>query len=199
MRLHHQQNERPKKVIAIASGGGHWLELLRIVPSFEGCDVTYVTVDSKYKPDVKGSRFLTVGDATRWNKLGAVRTALQVLVLLIRVRPDVVVSTGALPGYFAVRLGKLLGARTVWLDSFANAEELSLAGKLAGKCADLWLTQWPELAHVRGLQFKGAVFDFDGPLSIAESNRIDPAETSAVPKLANVVAEKSHVAMDTAS
>ena len=46
----------------------------------------------------------------------------------MRLRPDVVITTGAAPGYFAVRIGKLLGARVVWVDSIANAEELSLSG-----------------------------------------------------------------------
>jgi hypothetical protein len=58
----------------------------------------------------------------------------------------VVVSTGAAPGYIAIRLGKLLGARTVWIDSVANVEELSLSGRMVSGRADLCLTQWPHLA-----------------------------------------------------
>ena len=63
-----------------------------------------------------------------------------------RVRPDVILTTGAAPGYFAIRIGKLIGARTMWLDSVANVEQLSLSGERVGKHADLWLTQWPHLA-----------------------------------------------------
>jgi hypothetical protein len=80
-----------------------------------------------------------------------------VLLLLLRVRPDVVISTGAAPGYFALRLGRILGARTVWVDSVANAEELSMSGRMAGKYADLWLTQWEHLAEKGGPMFKGSV------------------------------------------
>jgi hypothetical protein len=68
-----------------------------------------------------------------------------------------VISTGAAPGYFAVRIGKLFGARTIWVDSVANAEELSLSGKEAGRHVDLWLTQWPHLARPEGPHFKGNV------------------------------------------
>jgi hypothetical protein len=78
--------------------------------------------------------------------LALVRTAWVIMLLLWRERPDVVLSTGAAPGYFAIRLGGWMGARTVWVDSVANAEELSLSGRKAGACADLWLTQWPHLA-----------------------------------------------------
>jgi hypothetical protein len=68
-----------------------------------------------------------------------------------------VISTGAAPGYFALRFGKLIRARTIWLDSIANAEELSTAGKKVQRYADLWLTQWTHLATTAGPRFGGAV------------------------------------------
>ena len=77
--------------------------------------------------------------------------------IMLRERPDVIISTGAAPGLLAVVLGKLMGARTLWLDSIANADRLSLSGKLAGRYANLWLTQWPHLAGVDGPSFRGAV------------------------------------------
>ena len=83
--------------------------------------------------------------------------ALQILWILLRTRPHIVVSTGAAPGYFAVRLGKLLGARTIWIDSIANVEKLSLSGQRIGRHADLWLTQWPHLAGPKGPHFLGGI------------------------------------------
>lgn len=77
--------------------------------------------------------------------------------ILLAVRPDVIVTTGAAPGYFAIRLGRMLGARTIWLDSVANVEQLSLSGQRIGRHADLWLTQWPHLASEAGPKFHGAV------------------------------------------
>jgi hypothetical protein len=49
---------------------------------------------------------------------------------LLRVRPDVIVSTGAPCGYVAIRMGRLLGARTLFIDSIANAVQPSLSGQL---------------------------------------------------------------------
>jgi UDP-N-acetylglucosamine:LPS N-acetylglucosamine transferase len=138
--------EAKPKILALSSGGGHWVQMLRLRPAFEGCHVVYATVKPGYRDDVAGAEFRVVPDSNRWNKLGLARTAWAILRLLLRERPDVVVSTGAAPGYFAIRLGGWLGARTIWVDSVANAEELSLSGRKAGACADLWLTQWPHLA-----------------------------------------------------
>jgi hypothetical protein len=43
-----------KKILAVSSGGGHWIELLRVRPAFEGADVVYVTVRRDYAGDVPG-------------------------------------------------------------------------------------------------------------------------------------------------
>lgn len=148
---------KKKKILAVSSGGGHWVELLRLRLAFEGHDTVFVTVDEAYRSEAGSARFYTIRDVTRWNKLRWVQTFVKLVWILLRERPDVVVSTGALPGYFSLRLAKWFGARTIWLDSIANAQELSLSGQKVGKYADLWLTQWPHLAGKDGPLYRGAV------------------------------------------
>ena len=150
------RQDRPK-VIAISSGGGHWVQLLRLRPAFEGTNLVFATVHPGYAADVKGCEFRLIHDANRDRKLALVRSAWSILFLLLIERPDVVISTGAAPGYFAVRFGKLLRMKTIWVDSVANAEELSMSGRKAGGCADLWLTQWSHLADEMGPKYFGSV------------------------------------------
>ena len=146
-----------KKILAISSGGGHWVQLLQLRPAFEGCDVTYACVRSAYAEDVPGERFIAFTDATRWDRWHLLKMLLQVAWLVFSHRPDVVISTGAAPGYAAIRFGKWIGARTIWLDSIANVDDLSLSGVKIARHADLWMTQWPHLAKPGGPRFKGAV------------------------------------------
>ncbi|MGF1467097.1 MAG: UDP-N-acetylglucosamine--LPS N-acetylglucosamine transferase [Sandaracinaceae bacterium] len=150
---------RRRKILAVSSGGGHWVELLRLRPAFEGHFVVYVTVSEVYRPQVGRAPLRVVPDVTRWDRVGLVRAAARILRILLEERPDVVVSTGALPGFFALVLGKRLGARTVWVDSLANADELSMSGQRVGPHADLWLTQWPELQQPGGPAYLGSVLD----------------------------------------
>jgi len=147
-----------RKVLAVSSGGGHWVQLLRLVPAFGACDVVFVTVSEMYRSDVPGRAFHVVTDATRWNRWRLLRLMLQILGHCWRERPDVVVSTGAAPGLFALSFGRLLGAKTIWVDSIANVERLSMSGRLARAVAQLWLTQWPHLARAGGPEFAGRVF-----------------------------------------
>jgi len=115
-----------------------------------------MTTDALLRPEVSPARLYVVKDANRSSRFAVLRTALKVLWVLLRERPGAVVSTGAGPGYIAVRLGGLLGARTVWIDSVANADELSLSGRMASTKADLCLTQWPHLVEDR-VEYWGAV------------------------------------------
>lgn len=145
-------------MLAIASGGGHWSELLLLRPAFEGAEVVYVTVRSFYRRDVEGCPFYAIPDANRWNPLKLVWLSVRLLYILLRERPDVIITTGAAPGVITVRLGRLLGIRSCWIDSFANVEKLSYSGRLAKGHVDLCLTQWPKLAEEEGVEYAGSIF-----------------------------------------
>jgi UDP-N-acetylglucosamine:LPS N-acetylglucosamine transferase len=146
-----------RKLLAVSSGGGHWVQLLRITPAFEDCEVTFVTVHESYRAQVPNNRFHVVTDANRWNKMALVKAALKLVWIIWKEKPDVIVSTGAAPGYLALRLGRVIGARTIWVDSIANVDELSMSGRIVGQCADLWLTQWAHLARPEGPLYAGSV------------------------------------------
>jgi hypothetical protein len=145
------------KILAIASGGGHWIQLLRLRPAFADADVTYASVDPGSAIDVEGDRYLNFNDANRDRKLAMILQVLRIGWIMLVIRPDVIVSTGASCGYVALRLGRLFGARSLFIDSIANAEHLSLSGKLACRHANLMLTQWPHLASPEGPKYEGSV------------------------------------------
>lgn len=146
-----------QRVLAIASGGGHWIQLKRMLPAFDGHDVAYLTTLVSARREVAPSRCYLVRDANRNTKLALLAMAVKVALVVAWERPNVVISTGAAPGFVALRIGKLMGARTIWVDSMANAEQLSLSGQRIGRHADLWLTQWPHLARENGPFYAGEV------------------------------------------
>jgi UDP-N-acetylglucosamine:LPS N-acetylglucosamine transferase len=153
-----REHDTPRRhVLAISSCGGHWVQLLRLRPAFAGMSVTYASTDPGNRDDVAGVKFYRIPDASLQNKKRLLWLALNVGWLVLRLRPDVIVSTGAAPGYFAMRIGKLIGVRTVWIDSVANAEHMSLCGRHVKDFADLWLTQWPDIASGDGPRYMGAV------------------------------------------
>ena len=158
-------DEYPKLMVA-GSAGGHWVQLMRLRKAWDGLDVVYMTTEQGLSEIVKSMakdegnpspKFISVTDANLSEKWRLIRQLFEVLVAVLRHRPDVIITTGAAPGYFALRFGKLLGARTIWIDSMANAETLSKSGQEVHKHADLWLTQWEHLAQPGGPHFIGRV------------------------------------------
>lgn len=144
------------KLLAVASGGGHWIQLRRLVPAFSQTEVTWISTQPDYGRDIS-EPFYSVKDANLWNKPALLMMFMQVGWLMLKIRPNIVVTTGAAPGFAAIFFGRLLGAKTVWIDSIANSETLSTSGAKAGRWAHVWLTQWEHLAMPEGPQFWGAV------------------------------------------
>ena len=58
----------------------------------------------------------------------------------------------------ALAVAKLAGrSRTIWIDSIANTERMSLSGRMARPVADAWLVQWEHLSRRGGPAYWGAV------------------------------------------
>lgn len=149
---------RGKKILAIASGGGHWVQMRRLLEAFDGLDVAFVSVQAAYADDVPGRRFYAVRDVNRWDKWGFVVLVAQLLRVLWRERPDIVITTGSAPGFIALRLAKqVFGTKTMWIDSIANCQQMSASGQRARRFSDVWLTQWPHIAATEGPHYWGAV------------------------------------------
>lgn len=148
---------RKKRVLLISSSGGHWVQMKRVEGVFADYDKHFICTDPSYKQSVDGSKFYSIPEGSRWTKGRLIVQAINILVLLVRIRPDVVLTTGAAPGFFALFFGKKMGIKTIWIDSKANIDKLSLSGQMAGKYADLWLTQWEHLARPEGPHYYGSV------------------------------------------
>jgi UDP-N-acetylglucosamine transferase subunit ALG13 len=147
-----------RRLLAVASGGGHWMQLRRIAAAFEGFETVYVSVDPVPPVALAGQRYYQVRDASRRSPLAFVPLAPQLTRILLKERPEVVVTTGAAPGLVALALARrLCGSRTVWIDSIANAERMSTSGEYARRVADVWLTQWEHLARPEGPHYWGSV------------------------------------------
>ena len=157
MHMSQGKKKRLRPILAIASGGGHWKQLLCLRDAWDRLPVVYATVSEVYRADVDPAPFFVIPDGNIQTKIALFRMSIRLLSLALRVRPAVVISTGAAPGYFGLLFGKLLGARTVWIDSIANADELSLSGRRVGRFADVWLTQWEHLESPDGPHYEGSV------------------------------------------
>lgn len=138
------------RILLVASAGGHWIELCRVRRAFAGHDCQYVSTSQGLKSPDGARDVVVIADSSRDTVLASIKTLLGIWRVVRRFQPDLVVSTGAAPGAAALFVAKLFGAHTIWIDSIANGDELSLSGKLVRPVADLRLTQNQALATRSG-------------------------------------------------
>jgi UDP-N-acetylglucosamine:LPS N-acetylglucosamine transferase len=147
-----------RKVLVATSAGGHWVQMRRLLPALEGCDLVFAGIAERLDSDLEPAPYYTLRNVSRSDPFGFLVVVWQLGRLVRRERPEVVISTGAAPGLVAIVIAKLLaGSRTIWIDSVANTERVSLSGRLARPVADLLLVQWPHLARPGGPEHWGAV------------------------------------------
>ncbi len=145
MENRHADSPRPK-VLAVASFGGHLVQLMRMMrPLAPRVDVAIVSTAEEGRPDGCAS-YDVVSDFSRTNPWRAISQIKTLRGIIKRERPCLVVTTGAAPGLLAVMVARAMGVRTLWVDSIANADRLSMCGRIASRLADKTLTQWPHLA-----------------------------------------------------
>jgi UDP-N-acetylglucosamine:LPS N-acetylglucosamine transferase len=146
---------RAIRLLAVASKGGHWEQLMLLRPAFEGFLVSFATTDAGLASRDGIVDALILPDANRDRPLLTVRCIWRAWSIVRATRPDCVITTGALPGLLCIIAARALGAKTIWVDSVANSERISASGRWARLFATRWMTQWEHLAKPPGLIFDG--------------------------------------------
>lgn len=147
-------------LLLVCSTGGHLLQLHALEPAWRPYERSWVTFD---KSD---ARSLLAGERVTYaygptNR--SIRNLLRNLVLAWHVvgaaRPRVVLTTGAGVAVPFAWIGRLRGARVVYVESLARIEGPSLSYRLIAPVASRRYVQWPELADaLPGTRFAGNVF-----------------------------------------
>lgn len=145
------------RVLAVASGGGHWEQMMLLRPVLVAYDTQFVTTEPAVAAQHGVSIAGALPDCNQNTPFKAFQCALSALGLVRRLRPQVIISTGSAPGFFCLLAGRLTGARTLWIDSVANAEEMSLSGRLSQRVAHQCWTQWENVASNSRLSYRGSV------------------------------------------
>lgn len=144
-----------KKVMFISSTGGHLSELLQLKKIFDKYDYHLVSEKTKTNMSLKkeyGDKisFLTHGTKHNffiylfvfpWN-------CLKSLILFLKYRPDVVVTTGAHTGVPMCYIAKIFRRKVIYIETFANIHTKTLSGRLVYPIADVFVVQWESMLEL---------------------------------------------------
>lgn len=147
------------RVLLVCSPGGHLQQMLALEPAWRGFERSWVTLPGADVKSLLAEERVTLGHSPTNRHLGnLVRNAALAWRLLRRERPDAILSTGAglaVPFFTAARI---LGIRTVYVESVTRTESLSLSGRIVYPLADRFFVQWPAVAErFKRARYEGAV------------------------------------------
>ena len=138
-----------KKVAFVASSGGHLEEISRLkgiegkydsflVTEKSDFEIKNFCSDKRYYLPQMNRRQITFMPKFIW-------LFFRTLIILLKEKPDFIITTGALIAYPFCVVGKLLGIKVVYVESFARVTEPSMTGKLVYNMSDLFMVQWEDM------------------------------------------------------
>ena len=147
------------RICLAASAGGHLTQLLRLKNCWQGHDFFFVTTTDVMKERLENSgKTYVVGECNHKRPVRVIKVLLNCIRIVFKENFGIVISTGAAAGCLICFLGKIKGAKVIWIDSITNVERISLSGRMVRYIADLFLVQWPELVEkYENVEYEGAI------------------------------------------
>jgi beta-1,4-N-acetylglucosaminyltransferase len=145
------------RLLVVLGEGGHTTELLKLVDLLGDAYDYYYIIPKEDNLSAGHTEYpgpiytLTRPRGKRTKTLDSIlRTLLagiESLWVLLRVRPAAVLSTGPAIAVPVSVIGRLLGARIIFVETGSRVTTLSLTGRIMYRWADLFFVQWPQLAE----------------------------------------------------
>lgn len=141
-----------KKILFVASTGGHLSELMQLNKMFSYYDFHIITEKTKsnisLKDKYKGRvSYLVYGtkDHLLSYPFKLLFNCFKSLYLYLKIHPDYIITTGAHTAGPIALLGKIFGSRLIYIETFANIETKTVTGRLLYPFADLFIVQWESM------------------------------------------------------
>ena len=140
-----------KKVLFISSTGGHLDELLQLKELFKKYDSYIITEKTKSTVDLKNKyskvNYLVYG--TKEHVISYIfkflYNLIKSLILFIKIRPKVIITTGTHTAVPMCYIGKLFFRKVIYIETIANSKTKTLSGKLVYPIADTFIVQWESM------------------------------------------------------
>ncbi len=142
-----------KKIIFIASTGGHLSELLQLSDLFKKYEYLLVTEKTKNNLHLKekyNTKFLMAGTKSHPFRYFFVCLVnpIKSLFYFLKFKPDVVITTGAHTSVPMCFIAHLFKKKVIYIETMANRHTKTMTGKMLYKIADHFVVQWEEMKEL---------------------------------------------------
>ncbi len=137
------------KICFVGSSGGHLTHLYMLKPFWKDKERFWVTFDkADARSLLEGERvYPAYYPSNRSIKALAINTV-RAIRILHKEKPDLIVSSGAAPAIPFFWLGKLTGAKTIYIEVFDRIDKPTISGKVCYPVTDMFIVQWEEMKKV---------------------------------------------------
>ncbi|VQP03675.1 putative glycosyl transferase enhancer [Streptococcus pneumoniae] len=137
------------KVCLVGSSGGHLTHLYLLKPFWKDRERFWVTFDKEDARSIlENEIFYPCYYPTNRNLKNLIKNTILAFKILRKERPDIIVSSGAAVAVPFCYLGKIFGAKTVYIEVFDRIDAPTMTGKLVYPVTDRFIVQWEEMKKV---------------------------------------------------
>lgn len=147
-----KKKDNKKKVLFISSTGGHLSEMLKLSPLFQKYDYHIITEKTKSNMDLLKKypgkvNFLVYGTKSHFliYPFKLIYNSFKSLYFYFKLRPNVIITTGAHTAGPMCCIGKLFGSKIIYIETLANSKTKTVTGRLIYLFADLFIVQWESM------------------------------------------------------
>lgn len=140
---------RRLKVGLVGSSGGH-LDHLYLLRSFwENEDRFWACFDKQdARSHLEGETFYPLYYPANRSLKALIINNHRAIKILRKEKPDMIISSGAAPAVPFYVLGKMMGIKLIFIETFDRFNKPSLTGKICYRFADVFIVQWEGMKKI---------------------------------------------------
>ena len=137
------------KVCLVGSSGGHLTHLYMLKPFWSTRERFWVTFDKEdARSLLKYEKLYPCYSPTNRSLNALIKNPKIEWMVLRKERPDLIISSGAAVSVPFFYLGKLFGAKLIYVEVFDRIDKPTMSGKMVYPIADKFIVQWEEQKQV---------------------------------------------------
>ncbi len=144
-----------KRILFIASTGGHLNELLQLKVLFKEYNSYLITekdisTQGLQIDGIKKIRYLTYGTRSKIlvYPFVFIYNCFKSLFYYLKIKPKVIITTGTHTAVPMCYIGKIFGSKIIFIETFANKNTRTLSGRMVYPISDLFIIQWKEMQQL---------------------------------------------------
>lgn len=137
------------KVCLVGSSGGHLTHLYMLQQFWKDKERVWVTFDKEDARSIlENEQVYPCYFPTNRNLKNLIRNTLVAIKVLKKEKPDLIISSGAAVAVPFFYLGKLFGAKLIYIEVFDRIDKPTVTGKLVYPIVDKFIVEWDEQKKV---------------------------------------------------